>query len=139
MRVTYFVKITAWKLWKLSPAVLLLAGCGNSSEVGAVQDVAARFESAVAARDSSTACALLAPEAVRRVNSLRQEGCAQALPTLPVPASTPTGTQVWGDTAQVRTSGDTLFLRRFPDGWRVIGAGCRPRGEQPYECTVDGT
>jgi hypothetical protein len=123
-----------------APVLLLLAGCGGSPETAPVLDVAARFETAVATQDGSAACSLLAPEAVRRVNDLRPEGCAQAVPKLSLPASTASdNAQVWGDTAQVRASADTLFLRRFPDGWRIIGAGCRPRGERPYECTVDGT
>jgi hypothetical protein len=120
-------------------AVALLAGCGGAPESAVVQDVAAKFESAVAGRDGLAACSLLAPEAVRRVTDLRPEGCAQALPALALPTSPPGEAEVWGDTAQVRTAADTLFLRRFADGWRIIGAGCRPRGERPYQCTVDGT
>ncbi|MEV6149832.1 DUF6766 family protein [Nonomuraea sp. NPDC052129] len=27
--------------------------------------------------------------------------------------------QVWGDDAQVRLAGDTLFLHHYQDGWRV--------------------
>nr|WP_042181407.1 hypothetical protein [Kibdelosporangium sp. MJ126-NF4] len=118
----------------------LLAGCGGSRETDPVLDAAARFESAVASHDGVAACSLLAPEAVRRVNDLRPEGCAQAVPKLSLPTSPLGGqVQVWGDTAQVRAPADTLFLRRFPEGWRIIGAGCRSRGERPYECTVDGT
>ncbi|MBP2326826.1 hypothetical protein JOF56_007211 [Kibdelosporangium banguiense] len=119
--------------------MLLLAGCGDSSETATVREVTTRFESAMVSHDSSTACSLLAPEAVRRIDGLRPEGCVQALSSLKIPSAPPGDTQVWGDTAQVRTSADTLFLRRFPGGWRIIGAGCTPRGEQPYECTVDGT
>jgi hypothetical protein len=102
------------------------------------QDTAALFVSAVAEHDGAKACALLAPDAARRVDNLRPEGCAQALPTLALPADHPGETQVWGKTAQVRTATDTLFLRRFPDGWRIVGAGCTARGELPYQCKVDG-
>ena len=119
--------------------VLLATGCSGSPENETVQDVTSRFESALADHDGSAACSLLAAGAVRRVQDLRPEGCAQALPTLALPASPPGSTQVWGDTAQVRTTADTVFLRRFPDGWRIIGAGCTPRDEQPYQCKVDGT
>jgi hypothetical protein len=44
----------------------------------------------------------------------------------------------WGDEAQARSTADTLFLHDFPDGWRVTGAGCHPRNEQVYDCTVGG-
>ncbi|XVQ89797.1 hypothetical protein ACQP2K_21000 [Microbispora siamensis] len=47
------------------------------------------------------------------------------------------GVDVWGDEARVRVDGDTLFLHRFPDGWRVRAAGCEPHPEQPYECEVE--
>jgi uncharacterized protein YceK len=118
---------------------LLLAGCGSSMETEPVRDAAALFVSAVAHLDGSKACSLLAPEAVRRVNDLRPEGCAKALPTLALPAEPPGDVQVWGTTAQARTPADTLFLRRFPEGWRILGAGCTPRAQRPYLCKVDGT
>jgi hypothetical protein len=119
--------------------VLLLAGCSGSPETETVHNLTARFETALADHDGPAACALLAAEAVRRLQDLRPEGCVQALPTLTLPASPPSSAQVWADTAQVRTATDTVFLRRFPDGWRIIGAGCTPRDERPYQCKVDGT
>ena len=33
---------------------------------------------------------------------------------------------------------DTVFLATFPGGWRVVAAGCTPRGDRPYDCTVAG-
>jgi hypothetical protein len=117
----------------------LLTGCGGSAETGPALDVASEFVSAVARSDGSAACALLAPEAVRRVDELRPEGCARALPALALPADPPGEVQVWSDTGQVRTAGDTLFLREFGDRWLIIGAGCSPRDERPYRCKVDGT
>ena len=39
---------------------------------------------------------------------------------------------------QARSTTDTLFLHDFPDGWRVTGAGCHPRNDQVYDCTVGG-
>lgn len=122
----------------LATTTLLLAGCGGSRDTEPARDAADLFVTAVAHLDGSTACALLAPEAARHVNDLRAEGCARALATLSLPTEHPTDTQVWGDTAQVHTAADTLFLRRFADGWRILGAGCTPRDERPYLCKVDG-
>jgi hypothetical protein len=31
-----------------------------------------------------------------------------------------------------------LSLAGFPGGWRVVAAGCRPRGQRPYDCVIDG-
>ena len=49
---------------------------------------------------------------------------------------------VAGHSAQVRYSGDTVFLARFDDGWRVTAAGCRRVSTDPavpYDCAVDGS
>ena len=100
-----------------------------------MRDVAARFVAAVAQSDTVAACALVAPRAVRRM----KDQCGQVLPTFRLPTDRPDSIQVWGDTAQARTSGDTLFLRRFAQGWRIVAAGCVSRGEEPYECELDGT
>jgi hypothetical protein len=123
----------------LAAALTVLGGCGSSAQAQPVLDVAARFESALAANDSQTACSLLAGAAVRRINDLRPEGCAAALPALGLPTGSPASVQIWGDTAQARSGQDTLFLRRLPEGWRITGAGCTPHGEAPYQCKADGT
>ena len=50
-----------------------------------------------------------------------------------------TAVEVWGDSAQVRFAGDTLFLARFDDGWHVRAAGCQPQAaDVPYSCQVEG-
>jgi hypothetical protein len=41
------------------------------------------------------------------------------------------GTAVFGTMAQVRFEGDTLFVSRFPRGWRVMAAGCTPVLDSP--------
>ncbi|MEV4313920.1 hypothetical protein [Actinocrispum sp. NPDC049592] len=120
-------------------AVALLGGCGSSTQTQDALGVAKRFEAALADGDAQTACGLLAGAAVRRINDLRPEGCASALPTLGLPAEAPADVRVWGDTAQAKSGHDTLFLRRLPEGWRIIGAGCTPNGEAPYKCKADGT
>jgi hypothetical protein len=123
----------------LAAAITLLGGCGSSAQERPVLDVATRFESALAGNDSATACSLLAGAAVRRINDLRPEGCAAALAALGLPVGPPASVQIWGDTALAKSAHDTLFLRRLPEGWRVIGAGCTPHGEAPYQCKADGT
>jgi hypothetical protein len=46
---------------------------------------------------------------------------------------------VYGQWAQVRLSEDTVFLGAFPGGWRVVAAGCTPRDNRPYDCTLQGS
>lgn len=105
-----------------------------------VRDTADRFVTALARDDGRVACALLAREAVRHIDDLRPEGCDQALSTLRLPTDRPTAVSRWDETAQARSGHDTLFLRKFHEGWRIIGAGCAPSSDSgPYRCKVDGS
>ncbi|BCJ55122.1 hypothetical protein Asp14428_65970 [Actinoplanes sp. NBRC 14428] len=122
------------------PAVLLLglAGCGS---VGgeAASAVAVRLLTAVASDDGATACATLAPQTRAELEESAGQPCDRAILDEDLPApGTVTGTDVYGQWAQVRLTGDTLFLATFPDGWRVVAAGCTPRGSRPYDCAVQG-
>jgi hypothetical protein len=115
----------------LAAVVAMLAGCA-ATERPDVERVATAF----ATGDPTLRCALLAPAALA---SLEREGpCAATVGT-----SAPSGgqvlqTAVWGDEAQVRMSGDTLFLTRTGAGWKVVAAGCRPNGDLPYVCRLEG-
>ena len=44
---------------------------------------------------------------------------------------------VYDTSGQVRYGDDVVFLSEFPDGWKVVAAGCR-RGRAPYDCSVQG-
>jgi hypothetical protein len=72
------------------------------------------------------------------VAALEREGpCVAAVPASP-PGGQVLETAVWGDDAQVRLSGDTLFLTRTGAGWKVVAAGCTPNGDLPYVCRLEG-
>ena len=45
---------------------------------------------------------------------------------------------MFGTTAQVRYEGETLFLARFDDTWRVVAAGCTAQRPKPYDCLLQG-
>jgi hypothetical protein len=79
---------------------------------------------------------MLTDDARRDTESFGRD-CASQLATLPDPGAAQQ-IEVWGDTAQARLAGDTLFLLQFPDGWRVSAAGCTPQGDAPYDCEVQG-
>ena len=97
-----------------------------------------RWLGAAQARDAGALCRLLTPAAAESA-ATGDETCEQALGDLELPGTGPVGAvEVWSDRAQVRTGGDTLFLTRLADGWRVSGAGCRPREAGPYDCDVEG-
>jgi len=121
-------------------AVGLLAGCGSVGDRQQAASAAAlRLLSAAASKDGAGACAVLAPGTVSELEQSAGKSCPEAIldEDLPKPG-TVTGSRVYGQWAQVHLSEDTLFLAVFPGGWRVVAAGCRPRGDQPYDCTLQG-
>jgi len=87
------------------------------------------------------ACDLLAGHTREAVEKSAKKSCAEALPDLDLPsASTMQSVQVYGHDAQVRLADDVVFLARFPEGWKVTAAGCKPGSvvDEPYDCDVSG-
>ena len=121
----------------LAAAVVLpgTAGCGGSAEEANVRRGTAGVFAAVAAQDDERACADLAPQAARAL-ATSDSGCAEQLGELKLTGGTVRAVRVWGDRAQVLLSGDTVFLSRARQGWKVTGAGCRRQPEGLYDCEV---
>ena len=121
-------------------AVVLPTGCADvGSRETSADGIAARLLNAVEAKDGTAACAVLAPDTVADLEQSAGKPCPEAVldEDLPAPGSV-TGTDVYGQWAQVRLSDDTMFLAVFPGGWRVVAAGCKPRKSRPYDCTLQG-
>jgi hypothetical protein len=119
------------RTFMVGATIAMLAGCA-AAERPDVERVATDFTEG----DPTVRCELLAPAALA---ALEREGPCVAT----VAESAPSGgqvlqTAVWGDEAQVRLSGDTLFLIRTSAGWKVVAAGCTPNGDLPYECRLEG-
>ncbi|MFD0887415.1 hypothetical protein ACFQ08_22965 [Streptosporangium algeriense] len=111
-----------------------LAGCASEGKSAAERTVE-RFYAAVRDHDGQRACVLLAPEAAEGLRT-GGESCSNTVLGLDLPGGQVRETVVWGDEAQVRLTHDTVFLHRFPLGWMIRAAGCRPRGYLPYSCEV---
>jgi hypothetical protein len=91
--------------------------------------------------DAAQACDLLSPRTRIEIEKSTEKKCAEALDDEDLPdASALTGVDVFGHDAIVRFANDTVFLARFPEGWRVTAAGCRPgpSDDKPYDCDVTG-
>jgi hypothetical protein len=119
--------------------LLVLTGCASAPAAADVGLVARRFADAVRQQDGAAACALLSQRARESVES-SGGACADELSRRELRVGTPGAATVWGGMAQVPAAPDTLFLGQYTNGWRVTGAGCRPRGEEmPYECAIGGS
>ncbi|MFI5914417.1 hypothetical protein [Dactylosporangium sp. NPDC051541] len=125
---------------KLVVSCLLLTACGDTgARADAAATTAQHLLSAVRDGDGAAACAMLAPDTVDEVARSAGQPCPDAITgeDLPGPGSVD-HVRVDGQWAQVTLSDDTVFLARFPGGWRVVAAGCRAHGERPYQCSVKG-
>jgi hypothetical protein len=102
--------------------------------------VAESFEQ-LTSTDAAQACDLLAPGTRIEVEKAADKACADALGDEDLPdASAVDDVEVYGHDAIVRFGNDTVFLARFPEGWRVTAAGCQPgpSDQKPYDCNVSG-
>jgi hypothetical protein len=125
--------------WLVAAAVgLLVTGCGVQPGGDAVTRTADQWLAAARARNADALCRLLTPAAAESV-ATGDQTCVQALGDLTLPGGGSVGAvQVWSDRAQVKTGADTLFLTETANGWRVSAAGCTFRGDEPYDCDVEG-
>ncbi len=116
-------------------ACVVLTGC-SSMQQPEVERVAATFEDPGA--DPRTRCDLLAPATLAAFEEDESAACAEAIDQAPLEGGEVESVEIWGGDAQVKLSGDTLFLTETRAGWRVTAAACRSRGEAPYDCEVEG-
>ena len=121
--------------------LLGLAGCasvGDRAESAAA--TAVRFLQDVADGNGESACTALAPDTAAELEQSDHKPCRDAVLDEDLPAPGTAGqTSVYGQWAQVHLTDDTVFLAAFPGGWRVVAAGCQPRAQRPYDCTLSGS
>jgi hypothetical protein len=121
--------------------LLLVAACGGSDADRSAQAaaMAERFSNALQDEDFADACALLAPRTLSELEASAKKPCAAAIEEEQLPRlGANRGTTIYGTQALVRGESDTLFLAEFGGDWRIVAAGCAPRRESPYDCSVKG-
>ena len=114
---------------------LLVSGC-SSAERPEVERVATQFEDS--SGEAQARCDLLTPQALEQLEQQLQKSCAEGIGDVPLEGGEVESVEVWGGDAQVRLSGDTVFLTQTATGWQIAAAVCTPRPEGPYDCEVEG-
>ena len=120
--------------------VIVVTSCSTlEPDATAAEGVASAFHRAVQDADGSASCALLAPATVEDLEGSSGQPCPQAVLAQDLPdAQDVQDSQAFGRAAQVLMDGDVVFLSVFGDRWLVTAAGCTPRGDRPYDCTLKG-
>jgi hypothetical protein len=121
---------------------LLLAGCGTADDATQARAVVERFYDAVRQDDGTTACAQLSTAAAGAVASQSGQPCAGAITALQYEGGAVRRTEVYLTSARVQLrSGESAFLDRGPEGWRISAVACRPLqgspGKEPMECEAE--
>ncbi|MFJ6087843.1 hypothetical protein ACIQI8_41325 [Streptomyces sp. NPDC092369] len=123
-------------------ALLLgLTACGGAGGRSASASAAATaFERSLARGDRAAICAALAPQTLSEVEDSEKKACVDAIGSQDLPAGgSVRGVDVYGRQARAVLKSDTLFLSQFPDGWKIVAAGCTwSHSGLPYQCSVKG-
>ncbi|MBT2269677.1 MULTISPECIES: hypothetical protein [Rhodococcus erythropolis group] len=116
------------------------AGCSSlQADSGAAAEIAQQFHAALQAGKGAEMCSVVAASTAEHMEMVTGTTCEDGIVEAGVPAAEGvTAVDVYGRAAQVRMHGDTVFLTKTSQGWKVIAAGCRARGDEPYECRVEG-
>ena len=112
-----------------------LTGCASADQPE-LERVASQFEDS--SGDSEARCDLLAPTTLEQLEEQLEKPCEEGLGDVPLEGGDVERVEVWGGEAQVRMSGDTVFLTKTSTGWKVAAAVCTPQPEGPYDCEVEG-
>jgi len=131
-------------LRRLTVAITVLAaagltGCGTGADEREARRSVDRFEVAVQARDGAGACAELSEDTSSSLEQSEKKPCEQAILSAELtPTREVVEASVWVTSAQVKLDGDTAFLDRTSQGWKISAVGCQPRPGAPYECELEG-
>jgi hypothetical protein len=123
-------------------ALLAAAGCGASSDRDEARATVERFYAAVGQDDGEAACAELAEPLLEQVESQSRQPCRGAIARFEYEGGEITRTEVYVKNAKVDlSSGESAFLSREPDGWKLSAVACSAEqgkpADRPLECEVE--
>ena len=123
-------------------AALTTAGCGRSGDRAEVRTVTEHFLAAFEADDGEAACADLSTDTRRELESQEQRDCRDAVGELELEPGAPDRVEVYVTNAKVDlASGQSVFLSRTKEGWRLSAVGCEPEAgepaDRPFDCELE--
>jgi hypothetical protein len=125
-------------------AAALLAGCGTSDDRDQARTVVERFYAAVRDDRGDAACDLLSEPAAEQIESQSGQPCRAVVTRLDLEGGPAEVVDVHVAATQAKVelrNGETAFLNRRSDGWRLVGVACRPEEgkprDRPFDCEVD--
>jgi len=127
----------------VSAAAVLLAGCGTGDDVNQSRQVVQRFYDAVRHHRGAVACAQLSQDTVKELESQTRRSCPGVITRLQYDGGAIVAAHVFATSAKVDLrSGESAFLDREPEGWRISAAGCKPQEgkphDRPFDCQAEG-
>jgi hypothetical protein len=103
-----------------------VGGCGQSEDREQIRDVAAGFAVAVGDGDGGAACELLTEATAEELEEQEGEPCESAVLQLRLDPGAVAHVRVYVTNGQATyDTGESSYLDRGPDGWRLSAIGCR--------------
>jgi hypothetical protein len=123
--------------------LLALSACGQGDDREQVRSISERFNHALDGEDGAAACDELSTDTVKALQSQEKKPCPEAILGLGLKSSGTVRVQVFVTSAKVDLeSGQTAFLDRDAEGWRLSAIGCAPKegkpADRPYDCELEG-
>jgi hypothetical protein len=117
-------------------------GCGVGDDRDAARAATERFYAAIRAGDGAAACAELAENTVKALESQSGQSCAEAVTGLSYRGGDIVRVQVYATNAKVDLArGESAFLSPEQGEWKLSAVACAPEQgkprDRPYECEVE--
>ena len=122
--------------------LVALAGCGTSDDSDQARATVERFYAAVEADDAEAACEQLGDSLLEAVESQTQQSCEGVITRFDYEPAPIDSTEVYVTNAKVDlASGESAFLSREADGWKLAAIGCKAEkgkpADRPFECEAE--
>ncbi len=121
--------------------MLAFGGCGTSDDRQESREAVERFYAAIEADRGDDACAELSVPARQELESQEDKACGAAVTELKLEGGAVAVSRVFATNAKVDLrSGESAFLSREAEGWKLSAVGCKPEDgkprDRPFDCEL---